>query len=179
MPPTHPELLDWLAAELIDSGWSIKHLHRVIMQSATYRMSSRAEQSTALAADPGNDLFWRQNLRRLEAETIRDTVLAVSGRLNLETGGRGFFPHLAGEALAGGSRPGDGWGTSTEQEQNRRSIYAFIKRSMVPPIFECFDYCNTAAPLGERPVTTVAPQALLLLNDQFMREQADNLAARL
>ncbi|MBS0208686.1 MAG: DUF1553 domain-containing protein [Planctomycetes bacterium] len=177
--PTHPELLDWLASEFQQSGWSIKRLHRSIMLSEAYQMSSRADRADALAADPANDLFWRQNLRRLEAETIRDSILAVSGQLKDVPGGRGFFPHLGGEVLAGGSRPGDGWATSTPREQSRRSIYAFIKRSMVPPIFEGFDYANTAAPLGERPTTTVAPQALMLLNDRFVQDQATALARRI
>ncbi len=179
LPPTHPELLDWLARELIDNGWSLKQLHKTIMLSQTYQMSSHVGHSAAAAVDPGNDFLWRQNLRRLEAEAIRDSVLAVSGKLNDAMGGRGFYPHLAGEVLSGGSRPGDGWQVSSNSEQNRRSIYAYIKRSMVPPIFEGFDYATTASPLPERQVTTVAPQALMLLNDPFMLQQAQALAERL
>ncbi len=179
LPPTHPELLDWLARELIDNGWSLKKLHKTIMLSQTYQMSSHAGQAVAATVDPGNDLFWRQNLRRLEAESIRDSVLAVSGQLNDAMGGRGFYPHLAGEVLSGGSRPGDGWQVSSNADQNRRSIYAYIKRSMVPPIFEGFDYATTSSPLSERQVTTVAPQALMLLNDQFMLQQAQTLSDRL
>jgi mono/diheme cytochrome c family protein len=197
MPPTHPRLLDWLAAELMSGGWSIKHLHKVIMLSQTYQMSSHAappaedgatggsregdvprDRRLAQDVDPSNEYFWRQNVRRLEAEAIRDSILFASGQLNSSRGGRGFFPHTAGEVLAAGSRPGDGWSTSTREERARRSIYAFVKRSMVPPFFEGFDYTNTATPLGERPVTTVAPQALMLLNDKFMSEQAAALARR-
>ncbi|HEY5312036.1 MAG TPA: DUF1553 domain-containing protein [Pirellulales bacterium] len=177
--PTHPELLDWLAAELIDSGWSVKHLHKVIMLSSAYRMSSRADNPRAVAADPGNDLLWRQNLRRLEAESIRDTVLAVSGELNPAMGGRGFFPHLSGEVLAGSSKPGYGWELSPERDRTRRSIYGFVKRSLMDPMLETFDYSNTVQPLGERPVTTVAPQSLMLLNDDFMQTQAAAFAERL
>ncbi|MBI3414258.1 MAG: DUF1553 domain-containing protein [Verrucomicrobia bacterium] len=177
--PTHPQLLDWLAAEFIDGGWSIKRLHKTIMLSETYRRSSRAENAAALAVDPGNDLLWRQNLRRLEAEAIHDTILNVSGRLNLTMGGRGFFPHLAGEVVAGASRPGLDWEISSEEEQSRRAVYTFIKRTMQVPLLENFDYNNTTSPLAERPVTTVAPQSLLLLNDSFLRQQAKAFAARL
>ena len=149
------------------------------MLSATYRMSSRADNTNAVAIDPGNELLWRQNLRRIEAEAIRDTILAVSGDLNPAMGGRGFFPHLGGEVLAGASKPGLGWEISPDREQDRRSIYTFVKRSMLSPALDIFDYSNTAQPLGERPVTTVAPQSLMLLNDDFMQQQAAAFAARL
>ncbi len=179
IPPTHPELLDWLASEFIESGWSIKHMHRLIMLSAAYRMSSQSDNTQALAVDPGNELLWRQNLRRVEAEAIRDTILSVSGDLNPAVGGRGFFPRLGGEVLAGASKPGLGWEISPEGEQDRRSVYTFVKRSMLSPALDVFDYSNTAQPLGERPVTTVAPQSLMLLNDDFMQQQAASFANRL
>ncbi|OWK46756.1 DUF1553 domain-containing protein [Fimbriiglobus ruber] len=177
-PPTHPELLDWLAANFARNGWSVKHQIRTVMLSQAYQMSSRATDPAATAADPANDRFWRQNLRRLEAEAIRDSVLTVSGTLNPATGGRGFFPRLAGEVLAGGSRPGDGWGKSDGPETDRRSVYAYVKRSVLPPMFEGFDYGNVNSPLTERQVTTVAPQALMLLNDNVMREKAAAFAGR-
>lgn len=177
--PAHPKLLDWLAAEFIENGWSIKKLHRTIMLSQTYQMSSRAENAKADAVDPGNDLLWRQNLRRLEAEALRDTMLAISGRLNPKMGGRGFFPRLSGEVLAGQSRPGLDWDLSSADERSRRSLYAYVRRTMTVPMLDTFDYSNTTSPLAERPVTTVAPQALLLLNDAFMREQAAAFADRL
>ncbi len=176
--PTHPLLLDWLAAEFIENGWSIKKLHRTIMLSQTYQMSSRAENAKANSVDPANDLLWRQNLRRLEAEALRDTMLAISGRLNPKMGGRGFFPRLSGEVLAGQSRPGLDWELSSAEEQSRRSLYAYVRRTMSVPMLDTFDYSNTTSPLSERPVTTVAPQALLLLNDAFMREQAAALVDR-
>ena len=179
IPPTHPRLLDWLAAEFIEAGWSIKKMHKLILLSQTYRQSSSAQNADALKADPGNDLLWRQSLRRLEAEALRDTILSVSGQLDLQMTGRGFFPHLGGEVLAGASRPGRNWEISSEQERSRRSVYTHIKRSMLVPILEGFDYNNTASPLGERPITTVAPQALTLLNDDFIQEQASAFAARL
>ncbi|MFM7100600.1 MAG: DUF1549 and DUF1553 domain-containing protein, partial [Verrucomicrobiota bacterium] len=178
-PPTHPELLDWLAAELMDQGWSLKHLHRLILTSATWQRSSRVDPAgVAARLDPGNDLLWRQNLRRLEAEAVRDTVLAASGRLNLAAGGRGFFPHLGGEVLEGGSRPGTDWEASPVAEQSRRSLYAYVRRTSPVPFLELLDYNNSSVPLTERPTTTVAPQALMLLNDDFLREQADALAGR-
>lgn len=179
LPPTHPELLDWLASRFIEDGWSIKRIHKLIMMSSVYRMSSSAANTTAAQLDPANDLFWRQNMRRLEAEAIRDSVLAVSGTLNSKMGGRGFFPRLSREAIAGASRPGYGWDMSNENDRNRRSIYAFIKRSMLPPLFETFDYSNVSLPSGLRPETTVAPQALMLLNDDFLQLQAEAFGQRI
>jgi hypothetical protein len=178
-PPTHPQLLDWLAADFIESGWSIKALHKRIMLSQTYGQSSRADQPRALAVDPENRLLWHQNLRRLEAEAVRDAVLCVAGTLNPRMGGRGFFPHLSGEVLAGQSRPGLDWEVSSDAEQARRSVYAFVRRTMAIPLLESFDYSNTTSPLAERATTTVAPQALMLLNDDFLQQQAAAFAGRL
>jgi hypothetical protein len=177
--PTHPELLDWLASEFIRQGWSIKSLHRLILTSATWMQSSAVQNPEALKADPANDLLWRQNLRRLDAEALRDSLLAISGALNLEAGGRGFFPALSGEVLAGGSRPGTDWQVSGTGERARRSVYAYIRRTSMVPMFEAFDYSNATSPLSERPITTVAPQALMLLNDAFVQEQAVELAHRI
>ncbi len=177
--PSHPELLDWLAAEFVDQGWSLKRMHKLIMTSATYRQSSHVSNDRAATIDPDNRLLWRQNMRRLEAEALRDTVLAISGALNTKMSGRGFFPHLAGEVLAGQSRPGLDWDVSSEAEQSRRSVYAFVRRTMGVPLFEAFDYSNTTSPLPERAVTTVAPQALMLLNDSFMQKQSAGFAERL
>jgi len=179
VPPTHPKLLDWLAAEFIEQGWSLKKMHKLILLSNTYRMSSRSQNADADKVDPGNDLLWRQNLRRLEAEAVHDSILQISGQLNPTMGGRGFFPHLGGEVLAGASRPGLGWEKCSPEDQSRRSIYTYIRRTMAVPVLENFDYSNTTSPLGERPVTTVAPQALMLLNDEFMQRQAAALAGRL
>jgi hypothetical protein len=177
--PTSPALLEWLAAELIENGWSVKTLHKTIMRSQTYQLSSRAENAKALTLDPDNNWLWRQNLHRLEAEALRDTILAVSGRLNPTMGGRGFFPRLSGEVLAGQSRPGLDWEISSPEELSRRSLYAYVRRTMAVPMLDVFDYSNTTSPLSERPTTTVAPQALLLLNDAFLQEQAGALAKRL
>lgn len=178
-PPSHPELLDWLADDFRARGWSVKQLHRRIMLSQTYQRSSAHRNERANEVDPGNTLLWRQNLRRLEAEAIRDSLLAVSGTLNSEMGGRGFFPLVGAEVLSGGTIPGVGWETSSTSQRNRRSLYTFIKRSLVSPQLDTFDYANTSLPLTERPTTTVAPQALALLNDTFMQQQAAAFARRI
>ena len=169
------ELLDWLATEFVKSGWSIKHMHRVIMNTMAYRRSSDSNVHNE-AKDPGNLHHWKMNLRRLEAETIRDRILQVSGQLNQKRGGPSFYPALNGEVVAGASKPGRGWRWSSEGDQKRRSVYAFIKRTMVYPFFELFDYANTEGPLGTRPQTTVAPQALLMLNSELITESASLIA---
>jgi hypothetical protein len=178
-PPTHDGLLDWLAAEFMEHGWSVKHLHRVIMTSAAYRRSSSADRPECLAADEANDFYWRQNRRRLEAEAIRDSFLAAAGSLNPEAGGRGFFSTLGGDSLAGQSKPGNGWEISDPHLQCRRSVYGFVKRTLLLPELEGFDYTNTTTSVGERSVTTVSPQALLLTNGSFARQQAEALARRI
>jgi mono/diheme cytochrome c family protein len=177
--PTHPELLDYLASELTDGGWRLKRMHKLIVMSATYRQSSRIDNDKGVAVDPGNALLWRQNLRRLEAEAVRDAVLATSGRLNPAMGGRGFFPTLPPEVLATQSRPGNGWGKSDEQEQCRRSVYVYGKRTLGVPMLEVFDQASADSSIAARSVTTVAPQALILLNGSFTDEQSAALADRL
>jgi hypothetical protein len=177
--PTHPELLDWLASEFIGSGWSFKHLHRLILLSRTYQMCSRTDNEVAQSLDPSDNLLWRQRLHRLEAESLWDAALTVSGELNPFMGGRGFFPHLNGEVLAGESRPGLDWELSSEAERSRRSIYIYVRRTMLAPLFEAFDYNTTSSPLPERPVTTVAPQALMLLNSDWAHQRARAFAVRL
>jgi hypothetical protein len=177
-PPTHPELLAWLARDFMDGGWRLKRMQKQIVLSHAYQMSSAEDNPRAEVMDADNDLLWRQNLRRLDAEAIRDEMLAVSGRLNLEIGGPGMFPRLSAEVLETESRPGFGWGQSSLAERSRRSIYIYIKRTLMVPFLETFDYTNTAESLGTRPITTVAPQALLLLNSEFANEQAQTLAER-
>jgi len=177
-PPTHPELLDWLASEFVQRGWSLKAMHRLILTSNTWCMSSRAEDAACLERDPDNTLLWRQSLRRIEAEAVRDSVLAVAGTLSDERGGRGFFPRLSREALAGGSRPGQGWEMQPDTGREPRSVYCFVKRSLLPTLLEVLDYGNTSLPVGARSITTLASQALILLNSEFMGEQAAAFAAR-
>ncbi len=177
--PANQPLLDHLAAEFIAGGWSLKRMHKQIMTSQAYRMSSRADSRRAVAVDEGNVLLWRQNLRRVDAEVIRDTMLAVSGKLNPKQGGSSVFPTLPKEVHGTQDSSGKGWADSPAEEQNRRSIYLVVKRALKIPLLECLDFANSASPSGNRPVTTTAPQALMLLNDSFVQSQAGALADRL
>ena len=179
IPPTHPELLDYLASKFMEGNWRLKPLHKQIMLSATYRQSSRATDPEGLAVDPENKLLWRQNVRRLEAEAIRDAVLATSGQLNLTAGGRGFYPRLPAQVIGSQSMPGRGWGKSSPAERNRRSVYVYAKRSLQLPFLEMFDVASTEQSIAARSRTTVAPQALGLLNSEFITRQADYFAQRL
>jgi mono/diheme cytochrome c family protein len=176
--PTHPELLDWLAIRFMDDGWSIKSMIRLIMLSNTYRMSSIANEK-ALAVDPDNDLFWRQNMRRLSAEELRDSILAANGTLNRAVYGPSVFPVIPKEVLAGQSQPGSGWGKSSSEEQARRSVYVYVKRSLRVPLLESFDSAETDITCPERFVTTQPTQALGLLNGDFINDQAAKLAERI
>ena len=176
--PTHPQLMDWLAVELMENGWRLKSLHKKIMLSSAYRMSS-ASSPKALAADPTNNLFWRFNMRRMTAEEIRDSILAVNGRLNLKMGGPSIFPTIPREVLAGQSRPGANWHTSSPEEQARRSVYVHIKRSLILPEFERFDFADTDSTCAVRFATTQPTQALGMLNSVFMNQQAEAFAKRI
>ncbi len=175
--PTHPELLDWLASELIAGGWKLKPLHRTIMLSNTYRMSSRPSVE-AFKIDPTNDLLWRFDMRRLTAEEVRDSVLAVSGCLNLKMYGPGVYPEIPREVLAGQSVPGAGWVFSPPEEQSRRSVYVHVKRSLLLPILEGFDLAETDRSSPNRFSTTQPTQALGMLNGEFLGSQAAKLAER-
>jgi hypothetical protein len=176
--PTHPELLDWLASEFVAQGWRFKTLHRLILTSNAYRMSSRGNPK-ALAADAANDLFWRFDMRRLSAEEIRDSILAVSGNLNPKLFGPGVYPEIPAEVLAGQSVPGRGWGKSPPEEQARRSIYIHVKRSLLYPVLESFDLAETDRSTPVRFSTTQPTQALGMLNGDFLGKQAKLLADRL
>jgi hypothetical protein len=176
--PSNPALLDFLAAEFVRGGWSVKRLHRLILTSRAYRMSSRADNRTALAADQDNTLLWRQNLSRVEAEVVRDTMLAVSGALNPKRGGPSVFPSLPKEVHTTQDSAGKGWEDSPADEQNRRSVYLVVKRALKVPLLECLDFANSTSGTGTRPTTTVAPQALMLLNDSFVQAQAAAFAER-
>jgi hypothetical protein len=176
--PTHPELLDWLAAEAMDLGWRLKPLHRLIALSATYAQSS-ASQVEAAGIDPENTMLWRHRQRRLEAEGVRDSILAVSGQLNARMAGPGFYPTLPPAVLAGQSVPGQGWGKSDEREQARRSVYIFAKRSLGVPEIDLLDGPDTTSSCEQRIVSTTGPQALAFLNGSFIHEQARKFASRL
>jgi mono/diheme cytochrome c family protein len=176
--PTHPELLDWLASEFIEKGWSLKALHRLILTSNTYRMSSRPSPA-ALKADPPNDLLSHFDMRRLTAEELRDSLLAVTGTLNPEMFGPGVYVDIPKAVLAGQSRPGHGWGKSSPEEQARRSIYIFVKRSLNTPILASFDQAETDRSAPVRFASTQPTQALGMLNSAFVNEQAGKFAARI
>jgi hypothetical protein len=176
--PSHPALLDWLAAELVSNGWRLKPLHRLLVLSHSYQLSS-APDAAAARIDPEGQLLWRWRQRRLEAEAVRDAALAVSGQLNPRMTGPSIYPMLPRAVLAGQSRPGLGWGQSTDRQAARRSIYVFVKRVLAVPELELLDAPDTTCSCEQRPVSTTAPQALTLLNGAFMRQQARQFAARL
>jgi hypothetical protein len=168
--PTHPELLDWLARRFVADGWSIKSLHRMILSSATYQQGSGFGVQGSV--DPENRLFGRANVRRLEAEAVRDALLAVSGQLDAQMGGslltvknRGyFFDHTSKDM--------------TDYSSRRRSLYLPVVRNNVYVVFQLLDFPDPAIPSGDRSTTTIAPQALLMLNSDLMIDAAANLADR-
>ena len=177
-PPTHPELLDWLARQFVERGGSLKAMHRLILTSNAWRMSSSGSP-TGLARDAGNNLFWRFNMRRLSAEEVRDSILATTGSLRLEAGGPGVYPRIPAEVLAGQSVPGSGWGKSPPEQANRRSVYVHVKRSLLVPILSQHDQADTDSSCPVRFTTTVPTQALGMLNGEFTNEQAALFAERL
>lgn len=178
MEPTHPELLDWLASEFVQRKWSIKEMQRLIMTSQAFQMSSRGN-AVALEKDPENDLFWRFNMRRLTAEELRDSILGLSGQLNLQVGGESVYIQLPEEVLATSSTKSGKWGTSTPEQEGRRSVYVKVKRSLKAPMFADFDFADTDAPCPVRFTTTVPTQALNMLNSEFLNEQAAAFAVTL
>jgi hypothetical protein len=171
--PTHPELLDWLTREFVSSGWSMKHMHRLIMTSAVYQQST-AFRKPAAEIDSDNRLLWAYPRQRLEGEVIRDAALMVSGSLNLKVGGPSVFPDLPdGMGVLRG-----GWKLSAADERNRRSVYIFVKRNSRYPMLEAFDMPDTHESCSRREITTTAPQALTMLNDKVTLEWAQAFAAR-
>ena len=176
--PTNPELLDWLSDWFVREGWSLKKLHRLILTSNTYRMAKDWNPKYG-AEDPENRLLWRVSPRRLEVEAVWDSTLAVSGQLNPQMYGPSMYPFVPEAALQGHSDPDKIWKPFDEREASRRAIYAFIKRSMLVPMFEVLDFCDTARTAASRQVTSVAPQALSLFNGDFVNRQARHFAQRL
>jgi hypothetical protein len=209
--PSHPELLDWLASEFVWQGWSLKKLHRLIVTSATYRQSSvgrvppgapssertfgapgRARPTLttsrgkgAIISDSENHLLWRQNLRRLSAEQLRDALLAVSGTLSERIGGPPVWPELPPEVaqanpafLDDNAEKTKGWYPSPPPERNARSIYLVQKRTVRIPFLETFDLPENATSCARRNESTVAPQALTLLNNSLAVNAARSMAAR-
>ncbi len=171
-PPTHPGLLDWLAASFVEEGWSVKQMHRKIMLSRAYRMSSAASPEAA-RIDPGNQWLSRFNRRRLDVEELRDGMLAIDNSLDLAMGG----------TLQ------SGFGTDRENSSDRlsidpatskrRMVYLPLRRANLPTLLNLFDFGDAATSLGKRPVTNVAPQALFMMNSEFVASRAGNLAEQL
>jgi mono/diheme cytochrome c family protein len=176
--PTHPELLDWLTTWFVENGWSIKKLHRLILASNTYRMSKQWNAAYG-AQDPEDRLLWRVPYQRLEVEAIRDSALAASGQLNPKMFGPSMYPHIPAAAMEGSSDPDKIWRESSEREASRRTIYAFIKRSMVVPMLEVLDLCDSSRTSAKRQNTSVATQALTLFNGHFVNRQSLHFAERL
>ena len=190
-PPSHPELLDWLAREFIASGWSIKHMHKLMLMSGTYQQACVADADSATAShsnpksriqnpktvDPDNRLLCHANRLRLEGEVIRDSLLAISGHLNLKMGGPGVFPPVPKEVFEGAK---GGWSPNDhEQDYSRRSIYIFARRNLRFPFLEVFDAPDTNLSCAVRERSTTAPQALTLLNADEVTKAAALTASRL
>jgi hypothetical protein len=154
--PTHPELLDWLASELIRNGWRLKPIHKLIVTSSAYRQSGERDDAK-LKVDMDNKLFWRRPARRLEAEVIRDALLAVSGELDAKMFGPGTL----------------------DAASKRRSIYFTVKRSKLVPMMQVFDAPEALGGVADRPTTTIAPQALLMMNNPQVRGWARSMAKRI
>jgi len=171
--PTHPELLDWLATELVARGWSLKAVHRLMVTSAAYRQSSAATAKT-LEDDPDNLLFSRMARRRLEGEAVRDALLTAAGRLDTRVGGPSVFPDLPPGVDAKGSWPR----SASAADRDRRSLYVFVKRNLKYPLFDAFDVPDTNLTCPERNISVNAPQALMLLNSGLVLDHARGLAGR-
>jgi hypothetical protein len=182
--PTHPELLDWLACEFVASGWSIKHMHRLMVLSNTYQQGNGDKANEAgHAKDPDNRLLGRMNRRRLEGEALRDNALAVAGGLNPKLGGPMIRVPLEPEVyeliFTEGEPDGLWRETPDAREHQRRSVYLFAKRNVRLPMLEAFDQPDTLSSCPARPTSTFAPQALIMLNGPFMQTQSKKFAGRL
>ncbi len=176
--PSHPALLDWLATEFVRSGWSVKHMHRLMMNSVAYRRSSN-DVAANLQVDPGNRLFWRMPRQRLEAEILRDQILAAAGTLDRTTGGPAVRPYIDPDLWQSSTSRVWGGKAVGARETWRRSVYVFSKRSIRYPMFEAFDQPDMVGHCSERASSTVAPQALLLTNNAEILLQAKFFAQRL
>ncbi len=178
--PSHPELLDFLSTDFMNGGWTLKRMHRTMMLTDAYQRSSDAIAANA-QKDPANNYLWRFNKRRLNAEEVRDSILSVSGNLNMAMGGPSMYPKISDEVLAGisfGDKKNH-WPDSPESERNRRTVYSFVKRSLQVPILSNHDQADTDNSCPVRYTTTVPTQALGMLNGDFTNEQARTLAKRM
>ena len=162
-----------MATELV-KGWSLKHIHRLIVTSATYRQASRGNEASA-KADPENRLLWQMPRKRLDGEALRDAMLSVAGELNQNAGGPSVYPELPTELR----EVHKNWKPSADAaERNRRSVYVFVKRNLRYPLFALFDSPDRCETCSRRFVTTTAPQALSLMNDSIVLDFAKSLGVR-
>jgi mono/diheme cytochrome c family protein len=175
--PTHQDLLDWMAVELMANHWSLKQITRLMMMSSAYQMESAFDDAADAKADPENLYLWRFRPQRLDAEIVRDSMLAAGGNINLAIGGEPIFPYLPKDILAGQYR--GKWANTPEGPAAwRRGVYVYRRRSLPYPMFDTFDHPDMNVTAGARHVSTVPTQALTLLNNPFVLSQADFLAAR-
>ena len=178
--PSHPELLDYLANEFVESGWSVKHMHRLIVLSNSYRQSSHsAHEAAGIAKDPENRLLWRYSRRRLQAEEIRDAMLAVSGRLNTKMGGKSIIVPVEEGLVNLLYKPAQWQVAEDAKEHDRRSVYLMAKRNLRVPFMEVFDQPALQTSCYRRESSTHAPQALELLNGNLSNNLAAAFAERL
>jgi hypothetical protein len=183
--PTHPEFLDWMASYFVEQGWSVKAVHRLIMLSEAYqRGSSHPDPQAVKAKDPDNLLLSHYSPRRVEAEVIRDSILAVSGELSLDAGGPGTFPQINEDVArqprhAMGSLQPVYRPSPTKRHRNRRTIYTFQQRSLVDPMIEVFNGPSPDLSCERREASTVPTQAFALFNGRFVHDMALAFAARL
>jgi hypothetical protein len=176
--PTNPELLDYLAVQFVEKGWSVKAMHRLIMTSATYRQSSVESNAAAEKADPENNLLWRMNRTRLEGDILRDSILAVSGRLNPEPGGPGVFPVLPDELANLKIKNRPVWEPDNGAESFKRSIYIMQRRQLQVPFLNAMDFPALNESCERRFVTTTAIQALSLMDGQLATTESKYFAQR-
>ena len=175
--PTHPELLEWLACELAARGWSMKAMHRLLMTSAAYRMSS-IPGDDARAKDAPNELLSRFRARRLSAEELRDSMLAAAGTLSVERGGPGVRPPMPAEVLATSSKPDEVWPPTPPGTWTRRTLYVQLKRSLQHPLLSVFDMADVDGPCPVRFATVQPTQALTMFNGALTNSLAQDLASR-
>jgi hypothetical protein len=175
--PSNPALLDWLAVEFMNRGWSIKQVHRLMMTSDAYQMASSFDDPSDREKDPDNVYQWRFRSQRLDAEVVRDSILTASGSINLAIGGTPVFPPLPKELLVSATH-----GLWKDEEDGpatwRRSVYVYRRRGLVFPMFQVFDLPEQNVTAAARNVSTVPTQALMLLNDAFVVRQAQLFADR-
>ena len=171
--PTHPELLDFLANRFVEAGWSVKALHRMLVLSSAYAMSSSPSEA-ALRIDPQNRLLQRMPVQRLEGETVRDSILAIAGTLDRHLYGPSITPHIS-KYQDGRGKPESG----PLDGNSRRSVYIQVRRNFITPMFLAFDYPLPISTIGSRSTSTVPAQALMMLNNELVAFQAQQWARRI